>query len=418
MSQVIDVMMPEQHEGTRATVLRWCRKVGERVTQNEPLVELETDKVTVEIPAPASGELVDILKAPNDAVEPNAVLARLRTGVAAAPGKVEATASRAPAERREVESRDSPLSPAVRRLLAEHGLQPAQIAGSGRDGRITAQDVLKHVESRGTVRAASAAPAGHQTATTVVAHDAAPARSAPAAPAARGVSRKVPHSAIRRRIAEHMVSSVATAPHVTTLFEADLTRVLRHRERHAEEFERRGAKLTLTAYFVAASARAIEAVPEANATFHADHLEIHGDANIGVGTALGNEGLIVPVLHRAQTLDLFEISRRLGELVAQARAGRLAPEAVRGGTFTISNHGVSGSILAAPIVINQPQVAILGVGKLERRVVVHQVDGEDLIRVRPMCYVTLTIDHRALDAFQANAFLGALVKTLEEWPAD
>ena len=419
MSQLIDVVMPEQHEGTRATVLRWCRKVGERVTQNEPLVELETDKVTVEIPAPASGELVDILKAPNDAVEPNAVLARLRTGVAAEPGRAEATTSRAPAERREIESRDSPLSPAVRRLLAEHGLQPAQITGSGRDGRITAQDVLKHVESRGTVRAASAARAGQQTATPTSARDAAPARTATAAPAAAsGVSRKVPHSAIRKRIAEHMVSSVATAPHVTTLFEADLTRVLRHRERHAAEFERRGAKLTLTAYFVAASARAIAAVPEANATFHADHLEIHGDANIGVGTALGNEGLIVPVLHRAQALDLFEISRRLGELVAQARAGRLAPEAVRGGTFTISNHGVSGSILAAPIVINQPQVAILGVGKLERRVVVHEVDGEDLIRVRPMCYVTLTIDHRALDAFQANAFLAALVKTLEEWPAD
>ena len=215
-----------------------------------------------------------------------------------------------------------------------------------------------------------------------------------------------------------MAASVATAPHVTTLFEADLTNVVKHRERHAAEFERRGAKLTFTAYFVAASARAIEAVPEANATFHPDHLEIHGDANIGVGTALGNEGLIVPVLHRAQTLDLFGISHRLGELVAQARAGRLAPEAVRGGTFTISNHGVSGSILAAPIVINQPQVAILGVGKLERRVVVREVDGEDVIRVRPMCYVTLTIDHRALDAFQANAFLAALVRTLEEWPAD
>jgi 2-oxoglutarate dehydrogenase E2 component (dihydrolipoamide succinyltransferase) len=406
MSQVIDVVMPEQHEGTRATVLRWCRNIGERVTQNEPLVELETDKVTVEIPAPASGELVDILKAPNEAVEPHMVLGRLRTGASADAGKPEAAPDRAPAARREAESRESPLSPAVRRLLAEHGLQPGEIAGSGRDGRITAQDILRHVESRAAQEPVSA-PSSE------------PARGVQrAASLAAGASRKVPHSAIRRRIAEHMVASVASAPHVTTLFEADLSQVIRHRERHAAGFERRGAKLTLTAYFVAASVRAIEAVPEANATFHADHLEIHADANVGVGTALGNEGLIVPVLHRAQTLDLFEVSRRLGDLVAQARAGRLAPEAVRGGTFTISNHGVSGSILAAPIVINQPQVAILGVGKLERRVVVHEVDGEDVIRVRPMCYVTLTIDHRALDAFQANAFLGKLVKTLEEWPVE
>ena len=181
-------------------------------------------------------------------------------------------------------------------------------------------------------------------------------------------------------------------------------------------FEERGAKLTYTAYFVAAAAEALLAVPEVNSRFHDDALEIFHDCNIGVGTALGNEGLIVPVLHRAQTLDLFGIAKRLGEMVAAARAGQLAPEAVRGGTFTISNHGVSGSLLAAPIVINQPQVAILGVGKLERRVVVDEVNGTDAIRVKPMCYVTLTIDHRALDAFQANAFLTSLVNTLESWP--
>lgn len=214
-----------------------------------------------------------------------------------------------------------------------------------------------------------------------------------------------------------MAQSVSTAPHVTTLFEADLKRVLADRNRRAADFAQRGVKLTLTSYFIAASARALEAVPEVNSTFHADHLEIHDDCNIGVGTALGNQGLIVPVLHRAQELDLFAISRRLAELVDAARAGKLAPEAVRGGTFTISNHGVSGSLLAAPIVINQPQVAILGVGKVERRVVVRDVAGEEAIRVRPMCYLTLTIDHRALDAFQANAFLTTVVKTLEEWPA-
>jgi len=399
VSQLVDVLMPEQHEGTKAVVLRWCRKVGERVVENEPLVEIETDKVTVEIPAPASGELVDILKAPNESVEPATVLARVRTGASASGSSQPGAAAKAETALQSVseESDDRALSPAVRRLLAEHRLDAGAIVGSGRNGRITAQDVLNHVERQ---------------------------RAAPAQPTARPsrvegtplAGRKVPHTPIRRRIAEHMVQSVSTAPHVTTLFEADLTRVLADRSRLATEFAQRGVKLTLTSYFIAASVRALQAVPEVNSTFRPDHLEIHADCNIGVGTALGNQGLIVPVLHRAQTLDLFGISKRLGELVETARAGKLAPEAVRGGTFTISNHGVSGSLLAAPIVINQPQVAILGVGKMERRVVVRDVAGEEAIRVRPMCYVTLTIDHRALDAFQANAFLSILVKTLEEWP--
>ncbi len=400
MSQVVDVVVPEQHEGTKATVLRWCRKVGERVVENEPLLELETDKVTVEVPSPATGELIEILKAPNDAVEPLTLLARVRLGGAATAASAVKNEARSEPAVSAARGNDMPLSPAVRRLLSEHGVDAAAIVGSGRDGRITAQDILRHVEQGRAGRREDKPRA--------------PTQLRP--PAALG--RKIPHSAIRRRIAGHMVQSVATAPHVTTLFEADLTRVLAHKARHGDEFAQRGAKLTLTSYFVAASVRGLLAVPEVNSTFHADHLEIHGDCNVGVGTALGNEGLIVPVVHKAQGLDLFGISKRLGELVAAARAGKLAPEAVRGGTFTISNHGVSGSILAAPIVINQPQVAILGVGKVQRRVVAHQVDGEDVIRVRPMCYVTLTIDHRALDAFQANAFLTALVRTLEEWPTD
>ncbi len=188
--------------------------------------------------------------------------------------------------------------------------------------------------------------------------------------------------------------------------------MLAHRARHAADYESRGARLTLTAYFVSACAQALRAHREVNATFHADALELHADVNIGVGTALGNKGLIVPVIHRAQGLNLFGIAQRLGQLVEAARAGKLSPEDVRGGTFTISNHGVGGSLLAAPIVINQPQVAILGVGKVQRRVCVVEVDGVEAIGVRSMCYLTLTIDHRALDAFQANAFLSSVVATL------
>jgi 2-oxoglutarate dehydrogenase E2 component (dihydrolipoamide succinyltransferase) len=218
---------------------------------------------------------------------------------------------------------------------------------------------------------------------------------------------------MRKRIAAHMSASMTTAPHVTTVFEADMSRVVAHRQQHLREFELRGVKLTYTAYFVAAAVKALQAVPEVNATFHADSLEIFSDCNVGVGTALGNEGLIVPVIHRAQLLDLFSVARRLGELVEGARNNKLSPESVRGGTFTISNHGVSGSLVAAPIVINQPQIAVLGVGKLQRRVVVDEVNGIDSLSVRPMCYLSLTIDHRALDGYQANTFLTALVNALQ-----
>ncbi len=387
-SRLADVIAPLNEEGTRATILRWCKAAGDSIRKDEPLLELETDKVTVEIPSPASGELCEILMHPDEEVLPGQVLARVRIGAGTGAGAgAETHAPRGqspavespPADTAVAVAGRALLSPAVRKLLAEHALEPAEIAGSGRGGRITAEDVARHVSDR-------VAP-----------------------------STRVPLTAVRRRVAEHMAKSLAVAPHVTTLFEADLTRVQAHRALHAGDFERQGVRLTLTAYFIAACARALQAHPSVNATFHEDALELQADVNIGVGTALGNDGLIVPVIHRAQGLDLLGIARRLGELVTAARAGRLAPEQVRGGTFTISNHGVGGSLLAAPIVINQPQVAILGIGKVERRVCVLEAQGAEAMGIRSMCYLTLTIDHRALDAFQANAFLAAVVNTLEQW---
>jgi 2-oxoglutarate dehydrogenase E2 component (dihydrolipoamide succinyltransferase) len=409
MARLVDVVAPLNEEGTKATVLKWSKSVGDPVRQDEPLLELETDKVTVEISAPASGELAEILKGPDEEVSPGQLLARVRVAVddpgpragtgaraeagALAEGGVEileATQSEAAADAR-ADARPL-LSPSVRRLLAQHEISAVDVAGSGRNGRITAQDILRHVNT--------------ETAPAVTAAESGPGSSA------------IPHTPIRRRIAEHMVRSLTQAPHVTTLFEADLTRVLAHRARFSGDFERQGARLTLTAYFIAACARALCAHPRVNATFQEDSLQLHADANIGIGTALGNDGLIVPVLQRAQDLNLFGIALRLGQLVAAARAGKLAPSDVRGGTFTISNHGVGGSLLATPIVINQPQVAILGVGKVERRVCALQVDSAEVIAVRSMCYLTLTIDHRAIDAFQANAFLSSVVTALEQWPQD
>jgi 2-oxoglutarate dehydrogenase E2 component (dihydrolipoamide succinyltransferase) len=407
MSRIEDVLVPPNEEGTRATILRWCKAVGDTVAKDEALVELETDKVTVEVPAPVSGTLVEILKAESTEVSPDEVLARVRLAgeapaatqqsTPAAGGRIEKSGLAA------VGRTDSELlSPSVRRLLQAHSLAAEDIQGTGRNGRITAQDVARHVS-----RSAPAAPS-----------HAAPATAAPPPQpvVASASATLMPHTVIRRRVAEHMVRSLADAPHVTTLFEADLTRVLKHRAMHAKSYEARGARLTLTAYFISACARALRAHPEVNATFRADGMELHSDVNIGVGTALGDKGLIVPVIRRVQTLSFFEIAQHLGRAVEAARAGKLSPQDVRGGTFTISNHGVGGSLLAAPIVINQPQVAILGVGKVQRRVCVIDVAGSESIAVRSMCYLTLTLDHRALDAFQANAFLSLVVDTLEQWP--
>ncbi len=362
MLHFADVLVPPNEEGTRATVLRWCKAVGDTVAKDEPLVELETDKVTVEIPAPADGTLVEVLKQVNAEVNPDEVLARLSlSGESTAPQATATSTATAPSAGAPAvpDARDArkPLSPAVRRLLKELSIAAGDIEGTGRDGRITAQDVTRHAADAADA-AAERAPARAP----VQPISPSGSTQAPRAPISAAGSTRVLHTAIRRRVAEHMARSLMEAPHVTTLFEADLTRVLAHRARHVAEFESRGARLTLTAYFVSACVQALRAHREVNATFHADALELHGDVNIGVGTALGNKGLIVPVIHRAQGLNLFGMAQRLGQLVEAARAGKLSPEDVRGGTFTISNHGVGGSLLAAPIVINQPQVAILGVG--------------------------------------------------------
>jgi 2-oxoglutarate dehydrogenase E2 component (dihydrolipoamide succinyltransferase) len=211
-------------------------------------------------------------------------------------------------------------------------------------------------------------------------------------------------------------SLLHTAPHVTTVFEADLTAVLAHRERHRDEFAREDAPLTLTAYFLQAAVAAIRSVPEANSHWTDSALEIFDSIHMGVATALDEE-LVVPVLRNLETLDLRESARALHNLVTRARERSLTPADMRGGTFTISNHGVSGSLLATPIIINQPQSAILGVGKLERRVVVDAgEDGQDRLLIRPRCYVTLTIDHRVLDGYRANRFLQSFVDCLAHWP--
>jgi 2-oxoglutarate dehydrogenase E2 component (dihydrolipoamide succinyltransferase) len=398
-----DILVPFEQEGTKAIVRSWLKQVGDTVAENDPLVELETDKVTQEVPAPAAGILQEIFLNTDDEALPGAILGRLAPLGAAVPVAQEdpgtepvvSAASEEPADSSAQPIATGALSPAVRRAVKEHGIDPASLAGTGRGGRLTRADVDRAVSAR------AAAPA--------------PARTAAPPP---GGGRSVPHDRMRLSIAENMLNSVSTAPHVTAVFEADFSAIMAHRRKHKAAFEREGANLTFTAYFIAACVAAMRAAPAINSRWHADRLELLDDVNIGVGTALGDRGLIVPVVARAQELSLLGIATRLGDLIGRARANKLTPADVRGGTFTISNHGVSGSLLATPIIIAQPQSAILGVGKLEKRVVVREVDGVDTIQIRPLSYVSLTIDHRVVDGHQTNLWLSRFVETLEGWPLD
>ncbi len=386
MAEFVDIRMPEdQEEGVEAVVGRWLKQAGETVAEYEPLLEINTDKVVVEIPSPAAGTLAERTLEADAEVQPGQLLGRIAVdgGGPPAPTQVDS----APLEtlpRPEMTARR--LSPAVRRALKEHGLSPDSITGSGRGGRITYQDVVGHVESAST----------------------------PSPPEPTDGFERRPHTPMRRSIARHMLQSVQTAPHVTAVFEADFSTVAADREACKAEFEQRGVKLTYTAYLVAAAAQALQAVPEVNSQWEDDALRLFADCHIGVAVALEQGGLVVPVIRDAQKLSLFEIASRLQELTGRARQGKLESADLEGGTFTITNHGVSGSLIATPI-IHQPQSAILGVGKLEKRLRVEEGPGGDSIVIRPVAYVTLTIDHRALDGFTANLFLQHFTQGLEEW---
>ena len=419
MAGFIDLLVPDEQEGSEAVVRAWLKQVGEAVAKDEPVVELETDKVAVEIAAPEAGVLAEQVLAVDAEAAPGAVLGRIETSTVIPHGAPPGPAAGRPEDKLRAEMRDpgaastgapsalgpgsaaltrlgrddgvgreERLSPSVRRLVRESGVDPSSLSGSGRGGRLTRADVAQAIEQQGDSNRRLG-----------------------------GDSRKVPHDRMRRQIAEHMVRSVTVAPHVTAVFEADFSAVIAHREATKAALAAKGIGLTYTAYIVSAAAQAMAAAPAVNSRWHDDFLEIFDEVHIGVGTALGEAGLIVPVIRRAQALSLEEIAGQLSDLTARARAGRLTPADVQGGTFSISNHGVSGSLVAAPIIINQPQSAILGVGKLEKRAVVREEGGADAIQIRPMAYVSLTIDHRVIDAVQTNAWLARFVEILESWPA-
>lgn len=398
---MIEVRVPDEQEGTKAVVRAWLKQVGDAIAENDPLVELETDKVTQEVPAPAAGVLAEIVLDTDAEAVPGALLARIETS--GAPAQAGAQSEReAPVNNVGGEAlrptgplpsqghTETRLSPSVRRACLQHGIDPARIDGTGRNGRVTREDVDRAVASATVVTVGE------------------PATAQPRQFSAQDI----PHDRMRTTIAENMVRAVSEAPHVTAVFEADFSAVAAHKAAMAA----RGVKLSYTAYLVKAAADAMGVAPAINGRWEKDRIAISPTIDIGVGTALGEKGLVVPVVKDSGALTLEQIGGKLDDLTRRARQGKLERSDVSGGSFTISNHGVSGSLLAAPIILHQGQAAILGIGKLEKRVVVREIGGQDAILVRPMAYVTLTIDHRVVDGHQTNAWLSRFVEILENWP--
>ncbi|MEA1071592.1 2-oxo acid dehydrogenase subunit E2 [Sphingomonas sp. LY29] len=395
---MIDVIVPDEQEGTKAVVRAWLKKVGDAVAVNDPLVELETDKVTQEVPSPVAGILREILLDTDADAMPGSVLGRIdgdasetKTGNADPTPVPQSASPVASTSRQTVAAGEARLSPSVKRALLQHNIDPSRLTGTGRGGRITREDVDRAVEGA------------------TVTHVGAPTTAQPR----HFEGSDIPHDRMRMKIAENMVRATSEAPHVTALFEADFSAIAAHKKAMTE----RGVKLSYTAYLIKAAADAMVVAPAINGRWEEDRIAISPTINIGIGTALGDKGLVVPVVKDAGSLDLVAIGAKLDDLTARARSGQLTGGDVSGGSFTISNHGVSGSLLASPIILHAGQAAILGVGKLEKRVVVRDVGGQDAILIRPMAYVTLTIDHRVVDGHQTNGWLSRFVEILESWPA-
>jgi 2-oxoglutarate dehydrogenase E2 component (dihydrolipoamide succinyltransferase) len=296
-------------------------------------------------------------------------------------------------------------------MAAEHHIDLFQVPGTGQGGRITKKDIEAYLVAPPPAAPSAlpqAAPATRPAAP-------APVGGASSAGAFPGEGEIMPLNSVRRSIADHMVMSKHTSPHVTTIMEADLSAVIAHRSANKAAFAKDGVNLTFTAYFMAAAAAALKAFPIVNSSWDESGIRLHKAINIGMATSLGEAGLIVPVIKNAADLSLLGLARTVNDLANRARARQLKPDEVQGGTFTITNHGISGSLFATPI-INQPQCGILGVGLLQKRVVVvTDANGSDSIAIRPMVYLGLTFDHRILDGAIADYFLAKIVSTLQDW---
>ncbi len=453
----VNVVMPQMGESiTEGTIVKWMKAEGQQVAKDEPLLEISTDKVDAEVPSPASGTLAKILHGAGKTVAVETVIGVIAAAgesvgdaAPAAPEKVAAPTPAPPAAAKALapaavqapvappaapapapsaaatEDDGSPqrTSPLVRRIAAENGIDLARVPGTGMQGRVTKADVLGFIEKQSAVPAAAAAAAP-------VPAPARPAAPAAAAPARSGAPLSVatlgpsgpfvgdelrePLSHMRGRIAEHMLLSRRTSPHVNTVFEVDMSKIVAIRERGKADFEsHHGIKLTYTPFFVAAAVEALRAFPVVNASLDGADIVYHRHFNIGIAVALPH-GLIVPVVKRAEELTLVGIQRAVTDLASRARNKKLMPEDVQGSTFSITNPGPYGGLFGLPI-INQPNVAILSTGGIQRRpVVVTDELGREAIGIRDMIYLALSFDHRLVDGATADMFMAHLKAVLEE----
>jgi len=429
------LLAPSMGEGVEElTVVNWLKKEGDTVKEFEAVVELETDKVMTEIPSPAAGTLLKILVQKDEVVKVGAVLAwigqpdekidiaptavaqaaqiaKAASAVTHAPAPVSAVAPAvavAPLAAAAVLSVKSeyqgPVSPLVKKLVALNNVDLNQVHGTGQDGRITKEDVLSYLETRKTTAPTATIPS---------------AAATPAAPAAGTTAtlagELIPHSSLRRQIAERMVTSMHTSPHVLTVMEADLTKVLAHRAANKATFAAQGVNLTLTAYFCAAIVSGLKACPYVNSSWTDEGIQRYAAINLGIATSLGDGGLIVPVVKNAGLLSLQGLAQQINDLTGRARSKKLLPDEVKGGTFTLTNHGTGGSLFASPIIL-QPQAGILGTGIMQKRVVVvTDAAGNDSIAIRPMIYLSFVFDHRIMDGETGDRFLTKVKETLENW---
>jgi 2-oxoglutarate dehydrogenase E2 component (dihydrolipoamide succinyltransferase) len=452
---MIDVVMPQMGESiVEGTLTKWLKKPGERVERDEPLFEISTDKVDTEIPSPSAGMLSEVLVEEGKTVGINTVVAKIdETGSGAKP-KAEAAAPTPPAPAEQPKApapaQESappapeppapapaqpaaeapaepagPLSPLVRKLAREHNIDLARVKGTGAGGRITKYDVETYVAQMPAEPAAPAAaappapapPAPQPAAPPPPAPAPQPAAAPPpAAPPARlppaGVAktRIEPLSTMRIKIAEHMVMSKRTSPHVTTVHRVDMTKVAKMRERHKAQFQANyGFSLTYLPFIIRASVVALRQFPLLNASLDGNNIVYHNEINIGIAVALEN-GLIVPVIRAADEKNVLGLQRSVVDLAARARSRQLKPDEVQGGTFSITNFGSFGSLMGTPV-INQPQVAIMGVGTVDKTPVVI----DDAIAIRSICHLSLSFDHRLIDGALADQFMTKVKQVLEAW---
>ena len=435
---LIDVVMPQLGESVvEGVVVKWLVEVGELIAKDQPLLEISTDKVDAEIPSPSAGRVTQILVKPGETVPIQAVLAKIETDPAVSPPAPEAAPKwdeetegfpghmartsepPIPAPPRVEPSAPAPppppttgrirITPVVARMAAEHGLDLSKIPGTGIDGRVTRKDVEAYLASGG------ARPAGPREAAPAPAPKPSPvpkaAKAAPApkaaAPAAADGDQVVPWTPIRKKIAEHMVRSKQTSPHVHIFAEVDMHRVAGVRAKAKQE----GVNLTYLPFVIHAAAKALRETPIMNATVSGESTVLKKDIHIAVAVDT-EKGLLVPVLRHADRMSLKEISAAVDDFGARAKSGKITPDELSGGTFSVTNPGIKGNLFGTPI-INQPQVGILRLGQIVKRPVVIDADGEDSIVIRPMMYLCCAYDHRVIDGVAGNGFLYRVREILE-----